>query len=177
MPYIEQKDRKQFEGILLVLSTFKKVEKSGDVLHLLKYVISIYLNRTDRKYANHNELIGVITASYLEVTRRLGVKAKLDFNRKDVVTENVTPLCIEIIGTIKDEGLIKTPGELNYFISCIILEHIKEIENSLAKIQIHKKTAIKNELSYIYSALLFDFYYNETAIYEDQKCKLNGDVL
>lgn len=173
--YINQEDRKIFDDIFCVLASFEKCRDSGHVLHLLKYIISLYYTKTPKTFQDINDVLGAITTSYLEVSRLFKIETKLHSLKSDKIQEVISPLCIEIFETVRDNNLIKSAEELCYFITKVMITHMKQIENSLTKIAVHRDTAIKNELSFIYSALLFDFY-NYCADFMDARLKENGDI-
>ena len=177
MPYITSKDKEKFEDTFLELEAFHKCSDSGHVLYLLREIIKIYFKNTDRRYARHNDVIGVIVASYIEVCRRLNLRSKLKKEYKNIVKAKRSKLCIEVFQVFKKENTIENVGELNYFITSVLDLHIKEICGDLKKSsRVSQKEVISNEVAYIYSGLLYWFYDNYTEKYEEIKREQNGDV-
>ena len=72
MPYIKQEERKQYQKIISKLATMIPKDHNLRAGHF-NYIVSLLLEKTYGKnirYADHNEVIGVLNCIMLEFYRR-----------------------------------------------------------------------------------------------------------
>ena len=67
MPYIEQKDRPDYEKPIEQLNP----EKAGDLNYILSRICADYIARKGKNYANLNEVMGVVACVSHEFYRRV----------------------------------------------------------------------------------------------------------
>ena len=70
MPYIKKADRPKF--ITSALDIAEKAECAGDLNYAITVILHSYLKRKGVKYANVNELIGMMECCKLELYRKVG---------------------------------------------------------------------------------------------------------
>ena len=72
MPYIGRKDRKQYQEVLNTLSDAIPKDRMQRPGHM-NYIVSLLIEKvygTELRYADHNEVIGVLNSICLEFYRR-----------------------------------------------------------------------------------------------------------
>lgn len=177
MPYITQAERSKFDDALIELEAMHKCMRHGDVLFLLKGIIKGVFSNSNMRYQDHNNIIGAITASYLEVCRRFNLRFKIKEEYSKINTTKKSKLCVEVLQVFKKDKTIQSVGELNYFISRIIEIFIREF---ISQVSIMNKVSISrcldNEISYLYSDILLWFYKEYSSKYEDLKILENTDA-
>lgn len=73
----------------------------------------------------------------------------------------------EVRDNLSDGHPMKAPGELNYAITCVALEYLKDHGLSYSTI---------NDIMGAFSAAQAEFYRRIAVNYENAKCRENGDV-
>ncbi len=70
MPYIKKDDRPKFNAAATEIAG--KAECAGDLNYAITVILHSYLKRKGVKYANVNELIGMMECCKLELYRKIG---------------------------------------------------------------------------------------------------------
>jgi hypothetical protein len=66
MPYIKQDERDWYEDNLSEIF----IDSPGELSFVITYLCRDYLSNTEKKYADYNEVIGVLECAKLEFYRR-----------------------------------------------------------------------------------------------------------
>jgi hypothetical protein len=69
MPYIKQEDRSKFD--LAAIDIANKAESAGDLNYALTVILHNYIKKKGLRYANCNELVGMLECCKLEFYRRI----------------------------------------------------------------------------------------------------------
>lgn len=68
MPYIKQEERRKFDD---AINNLQLPSDAGELNYLLTFICDAYLQTKSKKYANINEVIGVLECAKQEFYRRV----------------------------------------------------------------------------------------------------------
>lgn len=71
MPYIEQKDREKYKGIMKLIEGQELINSPGELNYFITKVCKIYLKQLGLKYTNINEIMGVLNCVAFEFYRKM----------------------------------------------------------------------------------------------------------
>ena len=71
MPYIKQKDRERFDGVLKLISKDALPEDAGELNYLISSICKICIDNSMRNYTAYNNIIGALEGVKLELYDRV----------------------------------------------------------------------------------------------------------